>query len=56
MSIDTRGEIDATLTPIELQCNWRAMELSVGDVLALIFSLAIIGVLIIYILESKNII
>lgn len=56
MSIDTRGEIDASLEPIELSCNWQLVELSIGDVLALIFSLAMIAAFIIYILESKNII
>lgn len=56
MTIDTRGEIDATLSPIELQCNWRAMELSVGDILAILFGLAIIAVLVIGLLQYKNII
>lgn len=56
MSIDTRGEIDATLAPIELNCNWTAVELSVGDILAIIFGLAIIIVLILALLQYKNII
>lgn len=56
MTIDTRGEIDATLEPIELQCNWAAMELSVGDLLAIIFGLAIVTTLIIALLKYQNII
>lgn len=56
MSIDTRGEIDATLTPIELSCNWQLVELSVGDIMALLFTLAIIAAFIVYILQTQNII
>lgn len=56
MTFDTRGEIDATLKPIELQCNWDARELSVSDILAVLLSAALITISILFLLKQANII